>query len=258
MSAMSKVTDSEDVGQRCCVRGVGLSKAFGKVKALQDVDVEINAGEVLALVGDNGAGKTTLIKILCGVHQPDKGQIEVGGHSVRIPTPKHAGLLGIATVFQDLALVDTRDVASNVFLGHELTRFKFFLDRAKMIELSRDVLAQLRIDIPSLAEEVGVMSGGQRGAIAVGRAISRKSHTVIMDEPTAALGVKESRQVLDLIHRLRDQGSAVMIVAHNLLHILSVADRIMVLRHGRSVGIKKKSETSLDEIEKMIIGAEND
>ena len=255
---MSGVTRNEDVGQRCLVRGIGLSKSFGKVEALVDCDIEINAGEVLALVGDNGAGKTTLIKILSGVHQQDKGQIEVRGQSVSIPSPGHAGRLGIATVFQDMALVDTRDVVCNVFLGHELTRFKFFLDRARMIDESQAALSQLRIDIPSLAEEVGVMSGGQRGAIAVARAVSRESHTVIMDEPTAALGVKESREVLDLILRLRDQGTAVMVVAHNLLHVLSVADRIMVLRHGRSIGIKEKSQTSLAELEEMIIGAKND
>jgi len=254
MSTISEVTHTEDVGQRCRVRGVGLSKTFGRVKALVDCDIEINAGEVLALVGDNGAGKTTLIKILCGVHQPDEGQIEIDGHPVHITSPKEACALGIATVFQDLALVDTRDVVSNVFLGHEPTRLKFFVDKAMMIERSQAVLSQLHIAIPSLFEEVGKMSGGERGAIAVGRALSRKSHTVIMDEPTAALGVQETRQVLNVIHQLKDQGVGVVVIAHNLLHVVTVADRIMVLRHGRTVAIKKKSETSVEEIEKMIVG----
>ncbi len=252
MSVMSGVTD--DVGQRYRVRGIGLSKTFGRVKALQDADIEINTGEVLALVGDNGAGKTTLIKILCGVHQPDKGQIEIDGHPVRLTSPQRAVALGIATVYQDLALVDIRDVASNVFLGYEPTRFKFFLDRAMMIEKSRAILDQLGISIPSLFEEVGKLSGGERGAVAIGRALSRKSHTVLMDEPTAALGVKETRQVLGLIQQLKEQGIGVVVIAHNLQHILHMADRIMVLRHGRNVGIKKKSETTIDEIEKMIIG----
>jgi ABC-type sugar transport system ATPase subunit len=251
---MSEVTQTEEVGQKYRVKGMGLSKSFGHVRALQNVDIQINLGEVLAIVGDNGAGKTTLIKILCGVHHPDKGEVEIDGRIVRITSPKEACTLGIATVFQDLALVDSRDVASNVFLGHEPTRLKFFVDRAKMIEQSQAVLNKLRINIPSLFEEVGKLSGGQRGAIAVGRALSRKSHTVIMDEPTAALGVEETRQVLGVIHQLRDEGMGVVVIAHNLFHVFSIADRIMVLRHGRSVGTKEKSQTTIEEIEKMIIG----
>lgn len=256
MSVTGEVTDADMTGRNCCLRGIGLSKSFGHVQALQNVDVEIYRGEVLALVGDNGAGKSTLIKIVCGVYQADSGRIEVNGRRVHISNPHDAIVLGIATVFQDLALVDDRDVGSNVFLGYEPTRFRFFVDKARMNKMSQAFLSQLQTDIPSLAEEVGTMSGGQRQAIAIARALSHKSQTVVLDEPTAALGIKESRQVLDVIHRLRNEGMGIVVISHNLLHVWEIADYIMVLRRGQKVGVKKKSETSPDEIVKMIVGAE--
>jgi ABC-type sugar transport system ATPase subunit len=234
----------------------GLSKSFGHVRALQDVDVEVFEGEVLAIVGDNGAGKSTLIKILSGVHQPDRGQLEVGGRTIRITDPHAARELGIATVFQNLALVDMRDVAANLYLGREPTRFRFLVDRRRMLEGARRVMRDLRVNIPSLSAEVGQLSGGQRQSIALGRATAQHGRVIIMDEPTAALGVRESRKVLDLILRLKATGTGVLIVSHNMRHVFSVADRILVLRHGRRVGVRDKDATAPDEIVKMIVGVE--
>ncbi len=234
----------------------GLSKSFGHVRALQDVDIDVFEGEVLAIVGDNGAGKSTLIKILSGVHQPDRGALEVGGRPIRIADPHAARELGIATVFQNLALVDMRDVAANLYLGREPVRFRFFVDRRRMLEGARQVMRDLRVNIPSLTTEVGQLSGGQRQSIALGRATAQHGRVIIMDEPTAALGVRESRKVLDLILRLKATGAGVLIVSHNMRHVFSVADRILVLRHGREVGVRNKSATAPDEIVKMIVGVE--
>jgi ABC-type sugar transport system ATPase subunit len=234
----------------------GLSKSFGHVRALENVDVDVFEGEVLAIVGDNGAGKSTLIKILSGVHQPDRGEVEVDGRPIRISDPHAARQLGIATVFQNLALVDMRDVAANLYLGREPTRYRYFVDRKKMLEGARNVMRDLRVNIPSLTAEVGQLSGGQRQSIALGRATAQHGRVIIMDEPTAALGVRESRKVLDLILRLKATGTGVVIVSHNMRHVFSVADRILVLRNGRQVGVRAKSATAPDEIVKMIVGVE--
>jgi ABC-type sugar transport system ATPase subunit len=238
------------------LQALGLSKSFGHVRALENVDVDVFEGEVLAIVGDNGAGKSTLIKILSGVHQADRGELEVGGRPIRIADPHAARQLGIATVFQDLALVDMRDVAANLYLGREPVRWRFFVDRKKMLQGARQVMRDLRVNIPSLTAEVGQLSGGQRQSIALGRATAQHGRVIIMDEPTAALGVRESRKVLDLILRLKATGTGIVIVSHNLRHVFSVADRILVLRHGRLVGVREKSATAPDEIVKMIVGVE--
>jgi ABC-type sugar transport system ATPase subunit len=238
------------------VQGRGLSKSFGHVRALHEVDIDIYESEILAIVGDNGAGKSTLTKILSGVHEPDRGEIAVSGQKVRISDPHVARGLGIATVFQNLALVDCRDIASNLFLGREPTRWRFFVDRRKMLNDARQVLGDLRVNIPSITAEAGQLSGGQRQSIAIGRATSQKGRIIIMDEPTAALGVKESRKVLDLILHLKASGNGVVVISHNLRHVFSVADRIMVLRRGRLVGVRSKGETTPDAIVKMIVGVE--
>jgi ABC-type sugar transport system ATPase subunit len=234
----------------------GLAKSFAHVTALQGVDLDVYRGEILALVGDNGAGKSTLIKILSGVHQPDRGEIEVGGQVTRIADPHRARDLGIATVFQNLALVDLRDVAANLYLGREPVKWRWFVDRKAMLSGARKVLADLRVNIPSLTSEVGQLSGGQRQSIAIGRATAQRGGIVIMDEPTAALGVKESQKVLDLILRLREGGTGVVIVSHNMRQVFSIADRITVLRHGRNVGTRRRAETTPDEIVKLIVGSE--
>jgi ABC-type sugar transport system ATPase subunit len=234
----------------------GISKSFGSVQALTDVDFEVRSGEVMALVGDNGAGKSTLTKILSGVYPPDRGEIRVGGQVVRIANPHHARDLGIATVFQNLALVDSRDVAANLFLGREPTRWKFFVDRRRMLTDARRVVSDLRVHMPNLTVDVGQLSGGQRQSLAIGRATAQQGRVILMDEPTAALGVRESRKVLDLIRHLRAGGTGVVVISHNLQHVFSVADRIAVLRRGRLAGVRDKAGTTPDEIVKLIVGVQ--
>ena len=239
------------------VRGRGLSKSFGHVRALQDVDLDIRQAEVLAIVGDNGAGKSTLTKILSGVYQPDRGEIQVSGRAVRINNPHEARELGIATVFQNLALVDSRDVAANLFLGREPTRWKFFVDRKKMIADAQRVVAELRVNMPSMTVDVGQLSGGQRQTLAIGRATAQQGRIILMDEPTAALGVREARKVLDLIRHLKSTGTGLVVISHNLRHVFSVADRILVLRRGRVAGVRDKAATTPDEIVRLIVGVES-
>ncbi len=234
----------------------GLSKNFANVSALQGVDLDIFDDEILAVVGDNGAGKSTLIKILSGAHQPDHGEIRIDGKITRITDPLRARALGISTVYQNLALVDLRDVAANLYLGCEPVRWGWFIDRQAMLDGARKVLADLKVHIPSLTAEVGQLSGGQRQSIAIGRATSHRGRVIIMDEPTAALGVKESQKVLDLIIRLKEAGTAVLIISHNMRQVFTIADRIVVLRHGRNVGTRWRSETTPDEIVKLIVGIE--
>jgi ABC-type sugar transport system ATPase subunit len=231
-----------------------ISKRFGHVDALVDVDFEMLSGEILALVGDNGAGKSTLIKIASGVYQPDAGEIFIDGQRVHFDSPHDARNNGIATVHQDLALADDRDVAANLFLGREPTRY-FMVDQKRMNHEARQVLNRLRINIPSIENLVGLLSGGQRQAVAIGRAISQGGRVFIMDEPTAALGVRESAKVLRLILGLKEEGSSVVVISHNMRHVFSIADRITVLRHGRKVGTRVKSESSPDDIVRMITGA---
>ena len=239
------------------VRARGLSKSFGHVRALQDVDLDIRQAEVLAIVGDNGAGKSTLTKILSGVYQPDRGEIQVNGRIVRINNPHEARELGIATVFQNLALVDSRDVAANLFLGREPTRWKFFVDRKKMIADAQRVVAELRVNMPSMTVDVGQLSGGQRQTLAIGRATAQEGRIILMDEPTAALGVREARKVLDLIRHLKSTGTGLVVISHNLRHVFSVADRILVLRRGRVAGVRDKAATTPDEIVRLIVGVES-
>jgi ABC-type sugar transport system ATPase subunit len=232
----------------------GISKEFGHVRALDDVDLDVFPQEILALVGDNGAGKSTLIKIASGVYQPDRGKLYVDGAETHFANPHVAREHGIATVYQDLALADDRDVASNLYLGREPTRF-LMVDKKRMDRDARDILNRLRSSIPSVRTRVGLLSGGQRQAVAIGRAVSQGGRMFILDEPTAALGVRESANVLRLIIELRDQGSAVVIISHNLNHVFSIADRITVMRRGRNVGTRRKAESSADEIVSMITGA---
>ncbi len=239
------------------VRGRALSKSFGHVRALQDVDLDIRQAEVLAIVGDNGAGKSTLTKILSGVYQPDRGEIQVNGRVVRISNPHEARELGIATVFQNLALVDSRDVAANLFLGREPTRWKFFVDRKKMIADAQRVVSELRVNMPSMTVDVGQLSGGQRQTLAIGRATAQQGRIILMDEPTAALGVREARKVLDLIRHLKSTGTGLVVISHNLRHVFSVADRTLVLRRGRVAGVRDKGATTPDEIVRLIVGAES-
>ncbi len=235
----------------------GLSKTFLHVQALEDVSFRVYPGETVALVGDNGAGKSTLMKILCGAYQPDAGTIGFDGQLVHLRNPHDAVALGIAVVFQDLALVNHRDVACNVFLGREPKK-GIVVDKGRMIRESREVLQRLKINIPSVYAQVGMLSGGQRQAVAIARAVQQGGRLIFMDEPTAALGVQEQAKVLKLIEDLQREGAAIVIVSHNLQHVFHVADRIVVLRGGRNAGERIRSETTHAEIVQLIVGSISD
>ena len=219
-----------------------LSKSFGAVHAAREVSFEIRRGEVLGLLGDNGAGKTTVVNCVSGGLIPDSGDILINGSVVSVENPEAAHRLGVETVHQDLSLVDTLDVATNLFLNREHTfRWGVFgwlgwLDRRRMYRESQEILDRLSIDIPSVRQPVDKLSGGQRQAVAVGRAVAWGNHIVVLDEPTAALGVEQTRLVLDLIERLKKQGVAVLLVSHNMHDVVKVCDRVVVLRHGLKVG----------------------
>ena len=233
----------------------GVSKKFGHVQALLDADFALLHGEIMALVGDNGAGKSTLIKVSAGAHPPDAGEVRIDGHAVHLPNPRAATALGIATVYQDLALVDQRSIAANLFLGREPTR-GLTVDHRRMAAEAEETLAKLRIRIPSVHTLVGNLSGGQRQAVAIGRAMAQNSRIVILDEPTAALGVEQQQFVLELVMQLKAAGHAIVLISHNLAHVFAVADRITVMRAGRRVGVRRKSGTNNEEIIGMIVGAQ--
>lgn len=253
-----RVSSKKNSGTYPILEMRGICKYFGGVHALENVDFELYPQEILALVGDNGAGKSTLIKIISGVYTADRGEIYLEGKRIEIQSPSDARALGIETVYQELALVETRDVAANFFLGREPTkgRLGIFIDKKKVEEVTVRTLKKLSITLPSLRTAVRYLSGGQRQALAVGRAIAWGRKIIIMDEPTAALGVEESRKVLGLVRQLKEHGASVIVISHNLRHVFSVAERIIVLRGGKRIGSKLKSETSGDEIVKLITGAE--
>ena len=237
-----------------------LSKRFGGVHALENVSFELYPGEVLAVAGDNGAGKSTLIKAVAGVYQLDEGQVAYNGQPVKFADPREARNAGIETIYQDLALADNLDVGANVFLGREPNRKLFGLlpaiDRPRMRRESAGVLDQLDIEISeaALAKPVHSLSGGQRQAVAIGRAIFWNAHVLIMDEPTAALGVPEQRKVIALVKSLKEQNVAVIFISHNLGDIFAVADRIMVLRRGKVAGVRQADETNGDELVRLMVG----
>ena len=233
----------------------GISKAFGHVQALDTVDFELYPSEVVALVGDNGAGKSTLIKILSGVYTKDEGEIVIDGKHVEIHTPSDAQHCGISTVYQDLALVDVCDVGTNIYLGLWPRRFGFLINFPKMYAQAREVLGTLRIDMPSVRVNVGELSGGQRQAVAIARALARGERIFLMDEPTAALGVEQQAKVNELIADLKRHGKSVVVISHNLEHVFEVADRVIVMRRGRRAGTRMKAETTKEEIVGLITGA---
>ena len=230
----------------------GVSKTFGAVSALTDIDLEVAAGEVVALVGDNGAGKSTLVKTLAGVHRPDAGEIRFEGRAVEIADPSASLALGIATVFQDLALCENLDVVSNLFLGQELSPLR--LDEVRMETRSWELLNELSARIPSLRTVVASLSGGQRQTVAIARSLLLDPKVIILDEPTAALGVAQTAEVLDLIERVRERGLGVVMVSHNMEDVRAVADRIVVLRLGRNNGVFD-AHASNEELVSAITGA---
>ncbi|MET7437215.1 ATP-binding cassette domain-containing protein [Streptomyces sp. NPDC004082] len=232
----------------------GVSKRFGAVQALTDVELEVHAGEVVALVGDNGAGKSTLVKTIAGVHPIDEGVIEWDGKSVSINKPHDAQNLGVATVYQDLALCDNIDVVGNLYLGRELKK-RGVLDEVEMERRSRELLDTLSIRIPSVRIPIASLSGGQRQTVAIARSMLGEPKLVILDEPTAALGVEQTAQVLDLVERLRERGHAVLLISHNMADVKAVADKVAVLRLGRNNGVFEVKSTSQEEIISAITGA---
>jgi len=238
----------------------GVSKTFGPVQALRDVEFEVNAGEVVALVGDNGAGKSTLVKIIAGIYRPDAGRFFHNGREVRISGPNDATDLGIATVYQDLALCDNLDVVANLFLGQEKVAngtgaLTHHLDDTAMEKRANELLAGLAVTIADVRSEVGTLSGGQRQQVAIARSLLGNPTVVLLDEPTAALGVRQTRQVLKLIKRLGAQGHGVVVISHNLENVFAVADRIVVLRLGQVAGNFDARTTSKQEIVAAITGA---
>ena len=230
-----------------------LSKTFGSVQALTDVDFEVRSGEVMALVGDNGAGKSTLIKCIAGIHGYDSGEIFFDGKPVTIHGPKDAAKLGIEVVYQDLALCDNLDVVQNMYLGREIRDFLFRLKEPAMEQRTVETLKGLRVTtIKSIRQAVATLSGGQRQSVAVARAVMWNSKLVILDEPTAALGVAQTEQVLELVRRLAEQGLAVVLISHNLHDIFETATRITVLRLGRNVGVYERATTTQQEVVQAI------
>jgi D-xylose transport system ATP-binding protein len=239
----------------------GISKRFGRVQALQDVDFELYPGEVVALVGDNGAGKSTLIKAIAGIQLADEGRIFFNGEEVRISTPNDAYALGIATVYQDLALCDNLDVVANLFLGQEEVAagprgLTGKLDETEMEERAQELLEHLAVTIVDLRSKVGSLSGGQRQQVAIARAMLGNPPVVVLDEPTAALGIRQTAQVLGLIKRLREDGHGVVVISHNLENVFAVADRICVLRLGRVAGNFTTATTHKADIVAAITGAD--
>jgi D-xylose transport system ATP-binding protein len=239
----------------------GVSKSFGPVQALSEVDFEVHNGEVVALVGDNGAGKSTLVKTIAGIHPADEGSIIFEGNEVKIHGPTDAVHLGIATVYQDLALCDNLDVVENLFLGREqigegpaaITRQ---MDEVTMEKQTGQLLSRLAVTIVNLRAEVGTLSGGQRQQTAIARSLLGDPKVVLLDEPTAALGVRQTAQVLELIKRLREEGHGVVVISHNLADVFEVADRVFVLRLGRKAGDFDVREVSQEEVVAAITGAE--
>jgi D-xylose transport system ATP-binding protein len=231
----------------------GVSKAFGAVQALYRVDFEVRRGEVMALVGDNGAGKSTLIKSVVGIYPFDEGEVRYEGAPVNIHGPRDAARLGIEVVYQDLALADNLDVVANMFLGRERIRAGVVLDESSMERSSRETLDSLSVTtLKSVRQTVAGLSGGQRQAVAVAKSVMWDSRLVILDEPTAALGVAQTRQVLDLVRRLAERGLGVVMITHNLHDVFESADRITVLRLGQRVAELKVAETSQQEIVQAI------
>ena len=243
------------------LQALNLTKSFGGLVAVDNVSVDIFPGEVVGLVGDNGAGKSTLIKMVSGVYQPNDGEIVFEGKKITFSGPREARDRGIETIYQDLALAENLDAPSNIFLGREMKRAYIggviqTLDRNKMHDEATKVLARLDIRLPSLSQQIRNLSGGQRQSVAIARTIYWNAKMVIMDEPTAALGVSEQRKVLRLVRTLAEQGVPVIIISHNMQDVFAVSDRIVVMRRGMKVGELVAAKSTPDEVVSLMVGAE--
>ncbi|HEX6468585.1 MAG TPA: ATP-binding cassette domain-containing protein [Streptosporangiaceae bacterium] len=252
MSEPTSETGREPARQEA-LRVEHIAKRFGAVKALTDVTLHLNRGEVLALIGDNGAGKSTLIKILSGFHQPDTGRIVVNGEEVTLKSVEHARSLGIDTVYQDLALVNELTVYHNMFLNREVVRWPLLNNRV-MRKRARQYLDDMGVRIPSVDAEVAKLSGGQRQAIAVARSVYSDAKILLLDEPLAAMGAKEGALILDLVRDLKDRGDvSIIIIAHNYAQVLEVCDRVNLLQHGEITYDKRREETSVAELTDLVV-----
>lgn len=233
----------------------GISKRFGGVQALKSVNLELRRGEIMGIVGDNGAGKSTLMKVLSGAHMADEGEVYIEGRPVHIRNPHDAARLGIVMIYQDLALFNNLDVARNIFIGRECSRgpFQLLMDKKSMYKKADELIKDLRVDIRSPKLSVATMSGGQRQMVACARAIAFQSKILIMDEPTAALGVTEAGKLLSLIKNLRDRGLAILLITQRIPDILAIADRVFVLKGGQRQDILDVSKVTLDDVVEMIV-----
>jgi ABC-type sugar transport system ATPase subunit len=242
-------------GTNCLLEVRNVRKRFGGILALENVSLKLFRNEVLALLGDNGAGKSTLIKVISGAHQPDQGEIYLWGKKVVITNPQTAKSLGIETVYQDLALFGVLDIPTNLFMGREITTRFRLLNKKRMKLETESALQNLKIKLQSLSEHVKNLSGGQQHAVAIGRAVYlSKPKIIIMDEPTAGLGARESEKLLELIKELRDQEISIILISHNLEHVFEVADRVVVLFSGTVAGEKQIKQTNRTEIVQMMLG----
>jgi len=261
MSAVLKVVESAVPQRQVVMQASGLVKRYGHVTALDGADFELRAGEILAVIGDNGAGKSSLIKCLSGATVPDSGEIRLDGEPVHFRSPIDARRAGIETVYQDLAVAAAMTIAENLFLGREVRRAGWLgsvlrmLDKQKMLAESVARMQELKVGIRSMTQPVETLSGGQRQCVAVGRAAAFAQHVVIMDEPTAALGVKEGNMVLDLIRRVRDRGLPVVLISHNMPHVFEIADRIHVARLGKRCAVLDPKKISMSDTVAVMTGA---
>ena len=252
---------SRDTSPKLVMQAKGLVKRYGQVTALDGADFELRAGEILAVIGDNGAGKSSLIKCLSGATIPDEGQITLDNQTIQFKSPIDARRKGIETVYQDLAVAPAMTIAENLFLGRELRREGFagnvlrMLDKKKMLEISVARMQDLKVGIRSMTQAVETLSGGQRQCVAVARAAAFAEHVVILDEPTAALGVKEGNMVLELIRRVRDKGLPVVLISHNMPHVFEVADRIHVARLGKRAAVLNPKKISMSDTVAVMTGA---
>jgi len=233
-----------------------ISKSFGHVQALKNVDLDLYPSEVVALIGDNGAGKSTLIKIISGIYQRDSGEVLYKGEKVEINEPKDAvEKAGVSTVYQDLSLVEVQDVGVNIYLNMEPTFFGIFINYKKLYKNAENLIKDLKIDLPSVRVNVADLSGGQRQGVAIARALARGREIFILDEPTAALGVEQQANVNKLILKLKEDKKTVLLISHNLEHVFEVADRLVILRRGEKVGERVKKSTNKEEVVGLIAGA---
>jgi ABC-type sugar transport system ATPase subunit len=253
--ARGSATKTLNMAEDYIVELKGICKRFGSIDALKDVDLELRRGEIMGIVGDNGAGKSTLMKILSGAYIADEGEIWVDGRRVHIRNPQDSTDLGIGMIYQDLALFNNFDVAKNIFVGREYTRgpLNLFLDKKRMYKKSEDLIRELKVDIKSPRQSVLTMSGGQRQMVACARAIAFESKILIMDEPTAALGVTEANKLLSLIRNLADGGLSILLITQRIPDVLAIADRVFVLKGGMRQGILKVGEVTLDDVVTLIV-----